>query len=435
MPTVKRVIHPPKLNSKKKVAAYCRVSSGKDAMLHSLSAQVSYYNDLIQKTEGWQFVGVYADEAITGTKEERANFQRMITDCLDGKIDILLTKSISRFARNTVTLLETVRMLKAYGVDIYFEEQNIHTLSADGELMLTLLASVAQEESRSASENQKWRIKKNFEEGIPWNAQTFGYRFENGKFEIVPEKAEIVKRIYAEYLAGAGVTKIGNGLDADGILPTRGERWHHSEIQKILRNYNYTGNLILQKTFIENHISKKTCQNEGQFPKYHATETHDAIIDMDTFLAVQSEIERRANAHHHPNTATRRYAYSGIIECAKCGKHYRRKTTSTQVVWICSTLNDRGKEFCASKQIPEKELEKITAEIPEGMKGVEKIIADDGNTIHLYLKDGSVQTFNWADRSRRESWTEEMREKARQKAFERSYKNGKSNNGNTCYQG
>lgn len=149
--------------AKKRVAAYARVSSGKDAMLHSLSAQVSYYSSLIQAHNDWEYVGVYADEAITGTKQMRKNFQRLLDDCRDGKIDLIITKSISRFARNTVTLLETVRKLKLLGIDVYFEEQSIHAISADGELMLTILASYAQEESRSASKNQKWRIKKNFE--------------------------------------------------------------------------------------------------------------------------------------------------------------------------------------------------------------------------------------------------------------------------------
>lgn len=154
--------------AKKKVAAYARVSSGKDAMLHSLSAQVSYYSSLIQAHNDWEYVGVYADEAITSTKEKRKNFQRLLDDCRDGKIDLIITKSISRFARNTVNLLETVRELKLLGIDVFFEEQSIHTISADGELMLTILASYAQEESRSASENQKWRIKRNFEQGIPF---------------------------------------------------------------------------------------------------------------------------------------------------------------------------------------------------------------------------------------------------------------------------
>ena len=162
--------------TRENVAAYARVSTGKDEMLHSLSSQVSYYRDLIQSKPGWNFAGVYADEALTGTRDNRENFQRLLADCRAGKINRILTKSISRFARNTVTLLETVRELKNLGIDIYFEEQNIHTISADGELMLPLLASYAQEESRSASENQKWRVKRNFEEGIPWRSFMLGYR-------------------------------------------------------------------------------------------------------------------------------------------------------------------------------------------------------------------------------------------------------------------
>ena len=159
-----------------KVCAYTRVSSGKDAMLHSLSAQVSRYSEMIQSHTGWLYCGVYSDEALTGTRSDRAGFQRMLADCRAGKIDRIITKSISRFARNTVTLLETVRELKGLGIDVFFEEQNIHTMSADGELMLTILASYAQEESRSVSENQKWRVKRNFENGIPWNGRMLGYR-------------------------------------------------------------------------------------------------------------------------------------------------------------------------------------------------------------------------------------------------------------------
>ena len=166
----------------KRVAAYERVSCGKDAMLHSLSAQVSYYSDLIQNHSGWQYVGVYADEALTGTRDNRENFQRLLVDCRAGKIDMVITKSISRFARNTITLLETVRELKTMGVDVFFEEQNIHSLSADGELMLTILASYAQEESLSVSENQKWRVRHNFENGMPWNGTVLGYRYNQGTF-------------------------------------------------------------------------------------------------------------------------------------------------------------------------------------------------------------------------------------------------------------
>lgn len=416
--TIKKVIYPPKLQSRKKVAAYTRVSSGKDAMLHSLSAQVSYYNELIQKESGWEFVGVYSDEAITGTKEDRAGFQRLIDDCRCGKVDMIITKSISRFARNTVTLLEIARKLKEIGVDIYFEEQNIHTMSADGELMLTILASYAQEESRSTSENQKWRVKKNFEEGLPWKVQVIGYNYVNGRFEVDPEKAKIVKRIFSEYLAGFGVTKIAKRLDADGIPPIRGKRWHTNSLQTILRNYTYTGNLILQKTFVENHITKRKKINNGELPKYHAENTHEAIIDIDTFLEVQEEIERRRKKHAPKKTRQIVYPYSGKIVCANCQNHYRRKTTATQFVWLCATYNTRGKAFCDAKQVPETVLDALVAEIPKGIDGISEIVVYKNNTIDFHLKDGSVITRTWKDRSRAESWTEEKRNAARAKALE-----------------
>lgn len=407
MKKIIRQIKPqPRLTQKKKVAAYARVSSGKDAMLHSLSAQVSYYSSLIQKETDWQYIGVYSDEAITGTKEERPGLQRMIADCRDGKIDMILTKSISRFARNTVTLLETVRMLKAMGVDIYFEEQNIHTLSSDGELLLTILASYAQEESRSVSENMKWRIKKNFEAGIPWNGRMLGYRLDGDHYEIVAEEAALVRRIFTEYLEGAGFNLIAQRLNEDGITPAWGELWHKTTIAKILRQYAYTGNLLLQRTFRDNHITKKSCINEGQLPQYHAEDSHDAIIDMDTFMAVQLEMERREKK---PRTPRQTYPYTGLMVCAKCGKSYRRKVTATGPVWICATYNTRGKKYCASKQIPESILEATTASVTDDLTSIVKIIVDDGNLLHYQLADGTVIERIWKDRSRSESWTDEMR--------------------------
>ena len=417
---VTKVAQIPKLQRKKRVAAYARVSSGKDAMLHSLSAQVSYYNDLIQKEDGWEFVGVYSDEAITGTKEDRPGFQQMLEDCRNRKIDMILTKSISRFARNTVTLLETVRMLKALEVDVFFEEQNIHTMSADGELMLTILASYAQEESLSASENQKWRIKKNFEEGMPWCGRMLGYRMRDGQYYIIPEEAEIVRRIYREYLDGFGPNRIAEGLNEDGI-PTsmNGSIWHPQTISKMLRNYSYTGNLLLQTTFRENHITKRIIKNTGQRPRYLAEETHEAIIPMEQWQAVQAEIERRSKLHTITPPAKPTFFYTGLIQCAKCGKNYRRKTTVTRVVWICATFNTRGKRYCASKQIPESTLDALVAEVAKKPTDIQKIIADDGNTLHFHLADGSVVTRVWADRSRSESWTAEKREAARQKEIER----------------
>ena len=207
----------------KNVAAYARVSSPKDAMQRSLSAQVSYYSGMIQSHPGWNYAGVYSDEGMTGTKETRDGFQRLIEDCRAGKIDIIITKSISRFARNTVTLLSTVRELKAIGVDVFFEEQNIHSASGDGELMLTILASFAQEESLSASENQKWRIKKNFEEGMPWNGRMLGYRMRDGQYYIIPEEADTVRFIFNSYIAGRSTGQIAKELRMRGIKSVRGK--------------------------------------------------------------------------------------------------------------------------------------------------------------------------------------------------------------------
>ena len=399
---------------KKRVAAYARVSSGKDAMLHSLSAQVSYYSDYIQK-HGWEYAGVYADEALTGTKDNRENFQRLLAECRKGTVQMVITKSISRFARNTVTLLETVRELKALGVDVYFEEQNIHTMSADGELMLTILASYAQEESLSVSENMKWRIRRNFEEGKPWSGLILGYRFQNGQFVVVPEEAEIVKRIFREYLGGLGATAIMKGLNEDGILTRVGKPWRTEGVLKILRNYNYTGNLILQKTYRENHLTKRKMKNNGEKPQYHAVGTHEAIIDIATFEAVQEELARRSEHYSGKKPSTVTYPFTRLIVCANCGKHYRRKTTATGIVWICSTYNTHGKKACASKAIPESVLYNLTADTPLG--DLTAIRAEKDNTLVFCFKNGERTVKQWQDRSRRESWTEEMKEKARQQAL------------------
>lgn len=425
------VSKPPKLERKKRVAAYARVSSGKDAMLHSLSAQVSYYNDLIQNHGDWLYTGVYSDEAKTGTKDSRAGFQNLVADCRAGKIDMVITKSISRFARNTVTLLQTVREFKALGVDIYFEEQNIHTISGDGELMMTILASYAQEESRSASENQKWRVKRNFEAGIPWDRTLLGYRMENNHYVIVPKEAEIVRRIYNEYLSGSGYNSIAKMLNDEGILSRFGGKWNQSAISRVLSNYTYTGNLLLQKTFSENHITKRKMFNTGELPKYHAEDAHEAIIDMETFQAVQKEKERRAAQFIKKPAPKKIYPFTSLLVCGNCGKNYRRKVTKTGAVWVCGTYNSLGKAACASKQIPESTLQQVTADVL-GQNDfthewlchrIQHIRVCNDNTLIFYFKDGSEITRIWKDRSRSQSWTDEMKEAARQKTLERSKHN------------
>ena len=414
-----------------RTAAYARVSSGKDAMLHSLSAQVSYYNNMIQSNPEWLFCGVYADEALTGTKDTRENFQKLISECRAGNIDLIITKSISRFARNTVTLLETVRELKELGVDVYFEEQNIHSISPDGELMLTILASYAQEESYSASENQKWRIRKDFEFGKVSTVIMLGYkRNSEGVLEIILEEAETVRMIFADFLNGIGRQSIANKLNELNILTKNGCQWTSEAIRRILKNEKYCGDLMLQKFYSENHITKRKMVNNGVLRMIQVEDAHPAIIDKETFLRVQEIMqEHQRFAAKIPTTSI--YPFSGMIKCGCCGKSYRRKTTVTGIVWICNTYNKKGKRFCpTAKQIPEEKLIAACCEVLNTASfdeevfhsKVEQIIIPKPNNIRFLFSDGLERTVTWQDRSRSESWTPEMRARTGQQTRERSKK-------------
>ena len=410
-----------------RVAAYARVSSGKDAMLHSLSAQVSYYNNLIQNHPGWIFCGIYADEAVTGTKDSRDQFQKLLADCRAGMVDLVITKSISRFARNTVTLLQTVRELKNLGVDVYFEEQNIHSLSSDGELFLTILASYAQEESRSASENQKWRVRDKFRNGIPWSGTILGYRYGTDGYVIEPMEAETVRLIFESYLQGMGLVSIAKLLNAQSRTSRYGRPWGKSSIMRVLRNSTYTGNLLLQKTYSENHLTKRTRQNNGELPKYYIEDAHEAIIPLQQFNAVQEEIQRRAKKHYTPNTTKKQYPFTGKLVCAGCGKHYRRKVTATGPTWICPTYNTQGKAACPSKRIPESTLilmaEEVVGSVDAFSGEITEVRVENGNRLVFLHTNGKESVKRWQDRSRAESWTAEMREVARQQ-YERRQRNG-----------
>ena len=407
-----------------RVVGYARVSSGKDAMLHSLASQIDYFQNLIKNHAGWEFCGVYADEAMTGTKEKRPQFQKMLEKCRNHEVDLIITKAISRFARNTVTLLETVRELKSLGIDVWFEKENLHSISGDGELMLSILASFAQEESKSVSDNMKWRIQTNFKEGMPWNATLLGYRYENGVLIVEPEEAEVVRFIFDSYLDGAGTQKIANELNAQGIITRKGCKWHKNSIMKVLCNYTYTGNLLLQTTFLENHITKKPMKNEGQLPKYHVEDAHEAIISMEQYLAVQAEMNRRTEHYNRSNGKRTTYPFTGKLVCDCCGKHYQRKKTATGYVWICSTFNREGKSACPSRQIPETVLEKLSAEVLSISEfnaeffgeQIEKIDICNDCVVKFNFTDGHEETKHWQVRSRSESWTAEMREKARKKS-------------------
>lgn len=413
------------LSEKKRVAAYARVSCDKDTMLHSLAAQIDYYRKYIVRNPEWEFIGVYADEAKTGTKEDREQFQKLLSDCRSGLIDMVITKSISRFARNTVTLLGSVRELKELGINVFFEDQSINSISEEGELMLTLLASQAQEESLSCSENCKWRIRKGFEQGQPNTCTMLGYRLVNGEITLVPEEAEIVKEIFECYLSGYGMQKISNVLNERGVRTEKIAHWHLDTIRNILRNEKYMGDLRLQKSLSENHLTKHQVKNEGQLPQFYITDNHEPIVSKAVFAAVQDEVQRRAEKHK--NDPGVKSVFTGKIQCSICGKNYRRKTTPYNTVWCCSTFNTRGKAYCASKVIPEETLKNCIAEALGGntftdddFKGaIDHIIAESENRLCLVMNDGTKKEIVWKDRSRSEGWTEEMREAVRQRMLER----------------
>lgn len=411
----------------KQVAAYARVSSEKDAMLHSLSAQVSYYSNYIQSHKGWEYCGVYSDEAKTGTKDSRCGFQKLITACRDGKIDMIITKSISRFARNTVTLLETVRELKAIGVDVFFEEQNIHSISAEGELMLTILASYAQEESFSASENQKWRIRKSFENGELVNLRfLYGFQIKKGIITPHPDEALIVNEVFDRVIAGESCTEIAKDLNRREITCVLGGRWTTTRISELITNEKYMGDALLQKKYRNNHLEKNLIKNKGELPKYYAEGTHIGIIDKERFETANRVLAARKQKYKTPK-APSHSIFTSLIHCPNCGKNYKKVTTNGSVGWNCPTYVREGKSACFAKKIPDDTLRKVTAEVLQTdilteqtvSKQIRQITVPRPNHLIYELYNGRRIEKVWKDRSRRESWTDEMREAARQKTLAR----------------
>lgn len=410
MDKVVQTILPTKLDllKRKKVCAYARVSSGKDAMINSLSAQISYYSEYIQSQRDWEYAGVYADEAISGTKDSRPEFQRMITDCRAGKIDMIITKSISRFARNTVTLLETVRMLKSINVDVCFEKENIHSISGDGELMLTILASFAQEESLSVSENCKWRIRNNYEEGIPNGFTIYGYDIKKRKMTVNEGQANIVRQIFNMYLTGIGSNRIAKYLNENNIPSPKNSVWNKSGVIEILKNEKYIGDLHLQKYYSENHMSKRTMKNDGRLKQYYVTENHEPIISRDDFEKVQRIIFEKEQ--RNPHVKAYEYRFKDMVFCSECRCKFSRKkvhteTSSEHFVWKCRTYTHKGKKYCSNKQIPDDILIKMADEFE---KDITKIIIHPDNEVQFVFVDGSQKLRKWEiDRK----WSDEMKAK------------------------
>jgi hypothetical protein len=328
-----------------------------------------------------------------------------------------------------VTLLSSVRELKAIGIDVVFEQEKIRSLSADGELMLTILASYAQEESRSASENVKWRIRNGYKEGRPSNhIIVFGYDYAGGKLTVIPEEAEIVRMIFDDYLGGMGLYAIAKKLTQGGVPTKKGGRWSYPVIADILRNEKYVGVLLLQKGFITDHLTKRHKRNEGELPQYYIKDHHEAIIDRETFNAVQAEMARRS-AKAGERREPVKSEFAGLIRCGRCGVAFCRKVSAAETkyakpVWACRTYTHFGKDFCPAKRIPEDILKEKCMETlglaeydPDVLKKrVREITVPDDGILVFALSDGTDRKVAWQHRSRSESWTGEMREAARAKA-------------------
>ena len=322
-----------------RVAAYCRVSTDEEEQLTSYAAQQTYYTDKIMANKNWTMAGIFADEGITGTSaRKRPEFLRMIRLCKQKKIDIILTKSISRFARNTVDCLNYIRALRELGIAVIFEKENINTLESDSEILITMLGAFAQAESESISANVRWGKRQAMREGKAIIQYKRLYAYEKGeddKPKIIPEQAKVVRSIYEQYLTGASLRMIKDRLEAEHIFNVAGEaQWTLSAIQNILTNEKYCGDVLLQKTYISDCISKKVIRNTGQLPMYLVENHHEAIIDRKTFDAVQAEMARR-NAGRSPSKKTAptgksaytsKYALSERLVCGECGTLYRRCT-------------------------------------------------------------------------------------------------------------
>ena len=358
---------------KKKVAAYCRVSTDQAEQLSSFEAQVNYYTTYINGNNDYELAGIYADEGISGTStKKRTQFNKMIEDCKAGKINLIITKSISRFARNTLDCLNFVRLLKDLGVEVMFEKENIWTLDSKGEVLLSILSSLAQDESRSISESSTWGIRRRFEQGkLHINHTKFlGYdKDKNGNLVINPKQAKIVKRIYEDFLDGKGANRIAKDLEIDGVLNWHGKpKWYEGSIRKMLSNEKYKGDALLQKTYTVDFLSKKRANNTGQVPQYYVEDSHPAIIDKDTWEAVQLEMERRkAYALEHGiqklEYATTSNPFAGRVICGTCGHIFGRKVWNStderlrRIIWRCNgKYPAKGEKGCENKHIDDEVL-------------------------------------------------------------------------------
>ena len=356
-----------RIPAKLRVAAYCRVSTDLEEQESSYEAQVSHYNEMIRKNPDWELADIYADEGLSGTTtEKRENFNRMIQDCEAHKIDMVITKSISRFARNTLDCLQYIRKLKALNIPILFEKENINTMGTSGELLITIMASLAQQESQSISQNVRMGIQYNFQRGKPMlNHNRFlGYtKKKGGNLMIVPEEADVVRGIFRDFLEGLSFGEIISGLEDQGVLTPSGKtKWYHSTIQSMLKNEKYMGDLLLQKSYTKDFLTKERAENQGTFPQYYVKNAHAPIVPREVFMRVQGALLRRENELIIAGKRSRPsvpHALHGKLICGLCGQPYCRYTPPSGVTyWRCKSRITKG-EYCASATIPDKEIRRF----------------------------------------------------------------------------
>ena len=386
---------------KLRVAAYCRVSTETEEQNSSYEVQVAHYTEFIKKNAEWEFAGIFADDGISGTNtKKREEFNRMIDECMEGNIDLVITKSISRFARNTLDCLKYIRQLKDKNISVFFEKENINTMDAKGEVLLTIMASLAQQESQSLSQNVKLGLQYRYQQGkVQVNHNRFmGYtKDEEGNLIIVPEEAEIIKRIYREYLEGKSLAGIGRDLEKDGILTAAGKpRWRPETIKKILLNEKYIGDALLQKTFTVDFLTKKRVKNEGHVPQYYVENSHEAIIPKELFLQAQEELHRRNNiytgADKNKRLYSSKYALSTITFCGDCGDIYRRVYWNIrgrkEFVWRCVTRIEQGPETCKNRTVKEGDLyDAVMTAINRLLAGGDNMIRTLEENIHAVIGD------------------------------------------------
>ena len=394
IPAKEETLQDQKKKKNLRVAAYCRVSTKKDEQLNSYENQRDYYTEKIMANPNWTMADIFADEGITGTSAcKRKDFLRMIRQCRKGKIDMILAKSVSRFARNTVDTLSYTRELRSMGIPVIFEEQNINSIYPESELFITIHAAFAQSESESASFRVKWGKRKSMENicaKISCKALLGYMNGEDGAVLIEPEEAETVRRIYEMYLAGKSLRNIKEILEGEGLANGIGRtEWTISNLRAILSNEKYCGDVLFQKTFIDNCINKKTIKNTGQLPKCLIRDHHETIIPREQFNAVQFEMaRRRAQESRTKKSAptglgkfSGKYALSGLVFCAECGTAYRRvvwtQHSEKRAVWRCMSRLDYGKRYCLhSPTLDEEPFQRaVLAAINASMSG-RKVLAD-----------------------------------------------------------